>query len=65
MRYYKSTTQYHSGIDLHSRQIYVCVIDSQGNKLLQRVSAMQMAQGKTPESKFSNHGLLGILSSWR
>jgi len=34
MRYYTSTTQYHCGIDLHARQMYVCVMDSQGNKLL-------------------------------
>jgi len=34
MRYYKSTTKYHCGIDLHSRQMYVCVMDSQGDKLL-------------------------------
>ena len=34
MNYYTSTTRYHCGIDLHSRQMYVCVMDSQGNKLL-------------------------------
>lgn len=34
MKYHTSTTQYHCGIDLHSRQMYVCVMDSQGNKLL-------------------------------
>jgi transposase len=34
MRYYTSTTQYHCGIDLHTKQMYVCVMDSQGNKLL-------------------------------
>ena len=34
MRFYKSTTQYHCGIDLHSRQMYVCVMDRQGKKLL-------------------------------
>jgi transposase len=34
MRYYTSTTQYHCGVDLHSKQMYVCVMDSQGNKLL-------------------------------
>lgn len=34
MKYYRSTTRYHCGIDLHSRQMYVCVMDSQGNKLL-------------------------------
>jgi len=34
MRYYTSTTKYHCGIDLHARQMYVCVMDSQGNKLL-------------------------------
>jgi transposase len=34
MKFYTSTTKYHCGIDLHSRQMYVCVMDSQGNKLL-------------------------------
>ena len=34
MKFHASTTQYHCGIDLHSRQMYVCVMDSQGNKLL-------------------------------
>jgi len=34
MKYHKSTTQYHCGIDLHARQMYVCVMDSQGKKLL-------------------------------
>ncbi len=34
MRFHTSTTRYHCGIDLHSRQMYVCVMDSQGNKLL-------------------------------
>jgi transposase len=34
MRFYTSTTRYHCGIDLHSKQMYVCVMDSQGNKLL-------------------------------
>ena len=34
MKFYTSTTQYHCGIDLHSRQMYVCVMDSQGRKLL-------------------------------
>lgn len=34
MRYYTSTTQYHCGIDLHARQMYVCVMNTQGKKLL-------------------------------
>ena len=34
MKYHTSTSQYHCGIDLHARQMYVCVMDSQGNKLL-------------------------------
>lgn len=34
MRFYTSTTQYHCGIDLHPGQMYVCVMDRQGNKLL-------------------------------
>ena len=34
MRYYTSTTQYHCGIDLHSTQMYVCVMDTAGKSLL-------------------------------
>lgn len=34
MKFHTSTTRYHCGIDLHSTQMYVCVMDSQGNKLL-------------------------------
>jgi len=34
MKYYTSTTQFNCGIDLHARQMYVCVVDRQGTKLL-------------------------------
>ena len=34
MKYYTSTTKYNCGIDLHARQMYVCVMDRQGKKLV-------------------------------
>ena len=34
MKYYSSTTEYNCGIDLHARQMYVCVMDRQGKKLV-------------------------------
>jgi len=34
MKYYTSTTEYNCGIDLHARQMYVCVMDRQGKKFL-------------------------------
>ena len=34
MKYYTSTTQYNCGIDLHARQMYVCLMDRQGKKLV-------------------------------
>jgi len=34
MKYYTSTTQFNCGIDLHARQMYVCLMDRQGKKLL-------------------------------
>jgi transposase len=34
MKYYQSTTEFNCGIDLHSRQMYVCVMDRQGRKLV-------------------------------
>jgi transposase len=34
MKYYTSTTEYNCGIDLHARQMYVCVMNRQGKKFL-------------------------------
>ena len=34
MKYYPSTTEFNSGIDLHAHQMYVCVMDRQGQKLV-------------------------------
>ena len=34
MKYYSSTTEFNCGIDLHARQMYVCLMDRQGKKLL-------------------------------
>jgi len=34
MKYYTSTTQFNCGIDLHARQMYVCLMDRQGQKLV-------------------------------
>ena len=34
MNYYTTTTEYNCGIDLHARQMYMCLMDRQGNKLV-------------------------------
>ena len=34
MKSYRTTTEYNCGIDLHSRQMYMCVMDRQGHKLV-------------------------------
>src|SRR5437868_15452661 len=34
MKYYTSTTEFNCGIDLHAPQMYVCVMDRQGKKLV-------------------------------
>ena len=34
MKYYTTTTQFNCGIDLHARQMYVCVLDRDGKKLV-------------------------------
>ena len=36
MKYYTSTTQFNCGIDLHARQMYVCLMDRDGRKLVHR-----------------------------
>ena len=35
MKYYTSSTQFNCGIDLHARQMYVCLMDRDGQKLVQ------------------------------
>jgi len=34
MKYYTSSTQFNCGIDLHARQMYVCLMDRDGKKLV-------------------------------
>jgi transposase len=34
VKYYTSTTEFNCGIDLHARQMYVCVMDQAGKKVL-------------------------------
>jgi transposase len=36
MKYYKTTTEYNCGIDLHTKQMYICVMDREGNKLVHK-----------------------------
>lgn len=36
MQFYKTQHQYYCGVDLHARQMYLCVLDAQGNKVLHR-----------------------------
>lgn len=36
MRTYKQQRQFYCGIDLHSRSLYLCLVDHAGNKLLHR-----------------------------
>jgi transposase len=36
VKYYSTTTEFNCGIGLHARQMYVCVMDRQGRKLVHR-----------------------------
>ena len=36
MKYYKTMTKYNCGIDLHTRQMYICVMDRDGTILVHR-----------------------------
>lgn len=36
MRYYQKQHQFYCGIDLHSRVMYICIIDQEGKKLVHR-----------------------------
>jgi transposase len=36
MRFYQGTTTYFCGLDLHSRNMYACIVDREGNILLHR-----------------------------
>ncbi len=34
MKFYETTTKYNCGIDLHTRQMYMCIMDQRGKKLV-------------------------------
>lgn len=36
MKYYKTTTEYNCGIDLHTKQMYICVMDREGSILVHK-----------------------------
>ena len=36
MKYYTSTTEFNCGIDLHTRQMYICVMNRSGGVLVHR-----------------------------
>ena len=36
MRFYTKPHKHYCGIDLHARTMFVCIVDQQGNVLLQR-----------------------------
>jgi hypothetical protein len=36
MKYYQTTTEFNCGIDLHTRQMYVCVMNRAGKVLVYR-----------------------------
>ena len=36
MKYYKTNTEYNCGIDLHTKQMYICVMDREGNNLVHK-----------------------------
>ena len=36
MKYYTTTTEFNCGIDLHSKQMYVCIMDRTGGKKVHR-----------------------------
>ena len=36
MKYYTTTTEYNCGIDLHARQMYVCLMNKDGRILVHR-----------------------------
>ena len=36
MKYYSTRTEYNCGIDLHSRQMYICLMDKEGKILVHR-----------------------------
>jgi transposase len=36
MKYYKTTTEFNCGIDLHTKQMYICIMDREGNILVHK-----------------------------
>lgn len=45
MRLYQRTTEYNCGVDLHTRQMYVCVVDREGSDLMRWQTCGLIAEG--------------------
>ena len=57
MKYYISTTKFNCGIDLHARQMYVCLMDQQGKKLVHTNIKKSLTEGnKGNEEGRLHHG---------
>jgi hypothetical protein len=36
MRFYNGQHRHYCGVDLHTKRVYLCILDHEGNKLLHR-----------------------------
>lgn len=60
MRFYNSQHQYYVGIDLHAREMYICVIDSQGKKVYHKNMAADPGHLKSALDPFKPDLIVGV-----
>ena len=64
MMFYKNQHQFYAGIDLHARQMFVCIIDSDGNILFILGHALYMKAihgGKTKNDKIDSSKIASMI----
>ena len=60
MRFYKNQHQFYIGIDLHARNMYVCVINNLGEKVFHKNMACNVDNLETITNTFGNDIVLGV-----
>ena len=60
MNFYKQQHKYYCGIDLHAKTMYVCVIDSEGNRVKHRNIKCRPDDFLQAISKFREDIVVGV-----
>ena len=60
MRFYKNQHQFYAGIDLHARQMFICIIDSDGSILFHKNMDADPAHSMPAIEPYKDDIIIGV-----